>query len=446
MPNTLIIRGARRVDPLTGRDEVADLLIDDGRIVSSLPRHATPLVLPAEGLVLAPGFLDLHVHTRDPGQPEAETLESASRAAAAGGFTAIVTMPNTDPPMDTPEAIRRQLEQAARVSRIRILPAGCLTRQRAGREPVDLFAMIRAGVYAFTDDGTTPRDETVMETVMQTAASLGIPVLDHPQDPQLAASGVIRSGAVAVRLGLLGIPPEAEVRIVERDIRLAARTECRTHLQHLSCRQSVALLRKARASGIPISAEATPHHLALTVDDIPDGNNGNFKMNPPLGDRDDQEALMAAVAEGVIQALATDHAPHPPATKSLGLPAAPFGVIGLETAVGVTYTLLVKSGRMSLVSWVQRWTTGPAAILGLPPPSLEAGTPADFVLLDLQTEWTVTLDAFHSPSRNSPFLGRRLIGRAVATFLGGEPVWMSRQGRWNRQWPFRGGCVSTSCF
>jgi dihydroorotase len=378
--------------------------------------------LDGRGKVIVPGLIDLHVHFREPGDTGAETVASGSRAAAAGGFTTVVTMPNTRPPVDTPERVAWQTAEAERVGLVRVLPSGCLTRERRGGQVADLDGMARAGAAAFTDDGTTVADEAVMEAALRSAAALGKPALDHALDPALAGAGVMRAGDRSRGLGLAGVPPEAEIRMVERDITLAERTGAAVHVQHLSCGESAARVRAARKRNPRVTAEVTPHHLALCDDDVRAEAPEAFKMSPPLGSRDDRERLIEAVADGTVTVLATDHAPHRAVEKAKGFAAAPFGVVGLETAVGVTYTLLVLAGRMGMMDWVRRWTVGPASVLGIPSPSLADGAPADVTVLDLDSEWTVRSDSFASKSVNTPFSGRRLHGRAVWTFLGGRLV------------------------
>ncbi|MBN1558268.1 MAG: dihydroorotase [Lentisphaerae bacterium] len=420
-PDTWLIRNGRLIDPAAGRDETGDLYIRDGRIAAppAAPDAGIP-VIDAGGLVVAPGFIDMHAHFREPGMEHAETIASGARAAARGGFTLVLTMPNTTPPVDTPERVAWALRRAGSAP-VAVRPAACMTLGRQGREPADLPALAAAGAAAFTDDGGTPDDEAVLRRVMVAAAALDRPVLDHAQSGALAGVGVMHAGAVAARLGWPGIPVQAETAAVERDIRLCAETGCRVHIQHLSSAAGAALLRAARARGLPVSGEATPHHLALIDADVAPGRTA-LKVNPPLRAAADREALGAAVADGTIQALATDHAPHPAHAKAADFRAAPFGAVGLETAVGVTYAVLVASGRMALADWVRRWTVGPAAILGLPVPGLAPGRAADLTLLDLAAPWTVRAAAFASRSRNTPFEGRRLTARAVYTFRRGVPV------------------------
>jgi dihydroorotase len=417
-PAGILIADVRVFDPARGADEARDLLIVSGRIAAEGERPPRGAVrIDGRGLAVAPGFWDLHVHFRDPPGTGAECLASGAAAAARGGFTRVVTMPNTVPACDTPEAVARQAEAALPV---RILPSACLTRGREGREAADLAALAAAGACAFTDDGSTVADDAVMTEAMRRARAAGKPVLDHAVNPALL--GIIRDGPLARRLGLPVMPPEAEVAAVKRDIALARATGCRLHLQHLSCAGSVDALRAAQREGLTVTAEATPHHLALSVEDTV-ADNGHFRMNPPLGNRDDVRALRAAVLDGGITALATDHAPHAAATQERGFRAAASGVIGLETAVGVTHAVLVEREGMDALAWVSRWTTGPARVLGLEPPDLRPGAPADCVLLDLATPWIVDPARFASRSRNCPFAGWTLHARPLLTFAAGRVAW-----------------------
>lgn len=419
MSQWIHIRGARVVDPATGSDEVRDVFLQDGRLVpvpGRIPSGTKEVA--ADGLVLAPGLMDLHVHFREPGGEDAETVSTGSTAAARGGFSTVVTMPNTRPPVDSAERVRTQLDLAARCGRVRVLPAGCITLERKGRALADLARMKAAGAVAFTDDGSTVSDSGLMRDACIEARRLGVPIMDHALDPELAGDGVVRESGKSRKLRLAGMPARAEYMVVERDVALARETGARLHVQHVSCAESVEMIREARESNLPVSCEATPHHLWFSVDDIP-GDDANFKMNPPLGTPDDVEALRQGVVDGSISAFATDHAPHTASAKAGGMAKAPFGVIGLETAVGVTFTLLVKSGRMSLMNWLRRWTVGPAEVLGIPPPSLADGSRGDVVLLAPDDEWTVNASTFAGKSRNSPYGGLRLSGRVVRTFSNG---------------------------
>ena len=425
MMGAILIQGGRLVDPATGRDEVADLFIRDGRIVS-LPAVPPPdaACLDARGLVVVPGLIDLHVHLREPGGEESETIETGSRAAAHGGFTSIVAMPNTKPALDTPELMEFVRRRGAAAALVRVLPAGCVTADRQGERLSDLAALAAAGAVAFTDDGSVVACAALLQRALIEARRLGRPVMEHAEDHKLEQAGVMHAGEFSRQWKLPGIPAAAETRLVGRDIELAAATGAAVHIQHVSAAESVRLIRAARARGVRVTGELTPHHLALTDAEVrPD--DANFKMNPPLRSAADRAALLAGLADGTLTCLATDHAPHTAAAKARGFLHAPSGVVGLETAVGVTYTELVHAGRMEVLTWLRCWTTGPAEVLGLPPPSLAEGAVADLALLDLDTEWTVQPEEFAGKSRNTPFAGRRLTGRAAGTLLGGAVVWLA---------------------
>jgi len=426
MRNTWRISGGRIIDPVSGRDEVADLCIEQGLIAKPRPgtRAETPQI-DARGLVVVPGLTDLHTHFREPGNEKAETIESGSLAAARGGFATAVIMPNTDPPADTPERIAWILKRGRARSSLRVKPAGCITRGRNGNQLADLKPMADSGCVAFTDDGSTVANEAVMVQAMETARALDVPIMDHALDALIAGKGVMHDGVTSARLGLPGIPSRAETTIVERDLRLCEQTNCTLHIQHVSSKESVELIRKARERGLAVSAEVSPHHLALTDSDVRI-DDPNFKMNPPLRAEEDRQALLSGAADGTLQAFATDHAPHCPADKAGDFIQAPFGVVGLETAVGITYSLLVKTGLMSIKEWIHRWTVGPASILGSDPPALSAGRTADISVLDLDSEWTVRSSEFLSRSRNTPFEGRRVTGRAIYTFCRGAMIWNGR--------------------
>ncbi|MDD5707776.1 MAG: dihydroorotase [Kiritimatiellae bacterium] len=418
MSTAIQLYGVRVVDPCAGRDAVGDVCIAGGRLVA--PCAAAQRVA-ADGLALLPGLTDVHVHFRDPGGIQAEDLASGSHAAARGGFTRVVTMPNTQPPCDAPELVRRQLDPALPV---RILPSACLTRARRGAQPADMASLAATGAVAFTDDGSTVADDAVMAAAMRAARATARPVMDHAIDPHLAGDGIVRDSPLARRLALPVMDPEAEVAAVRRDIRLARESGCRLHIQHVSCAGSLEAIRAAQRAGLPVTAEATPHHLLLAAEDLVE-DDGNWRMNPPLGSRADREALRAAVLDGTVGILATDHAPHAPDTKCQGYARAPSGVIGLETALGVTYLALVEQAGQTLLDLVARWTVGPVRLLGLPPPSLAAdGQPADLTLVDFATPWTVEPARFAGKSRNCPFAGMRLRGRPLMTVCGGRLTWL----------------------
>lgn len=419
-PKAVYIPDARLLDPSCGRDERGALFVDaSGRIApvpAKLPPAARLTVIDRPGLVVTPGLCDVHVHFRDPGATEAEDLVSGCAAAANGGFTRVVTMPNTNPPTDTPDLVRRARNAQGAAA---VFPCACATVGRAGKACAPLEALEEAGAVAFSDDGAMVADPEVMRVVMLRAKKLGRPVMDHAVLPGLQQGGIVRDCPAAREFGLPLFPPEAEVEAVRADIALCRATGCALHLQHLSCAESVALVRAARAEGLPVTAEATPHHLALAAEDIP-GNDGDWRMNPPLGTRADVEALRQGVLDGTLTLFATDHAPHAPATKAKGFKAAPFGVIGLETAVGVTWETMVRRCGMAPLAWAAAWVTAPNRLLGLPPPTLELGAPAELAILAPDEEWAVTPEALASKSRNSPWLGRTLRGRAVATYRRGR--------------------------
>jgi dihydroorotase len=418
-----LIKGVRILDPASKTDDIHDLFIKNGRF-SAVP---TPLpanlhIIDARGLAAAPGFVDLHVHLREPGNEAAETVSSGCQSAARGGFTTIVVMPNTNPPLDSPPEVDALAARARAANLIQVLPAPCITLGRAGHAVADLAALAQAGAVAFTDDGCTVSNDAVMESAMREAARLHRPIMDHALDPKLAGHGVMHDGPYSKQLGLPGIPSEAETVTVARDIQLSQKTGCAVHIQHLSAAGSVELIRTARKKGLPVTAELTPHHLALTDADVDPAKPECYKMNPPVRSEADRAALIQGLLDGTLSCFATDHAPHTAATKAKGFQAAPFGVVGLETAIGITYTLLVKKGLMSDLDWVARWTTAPARIIGLPPPSLAIGAPANLVLLDLNSKWVVNPEDFASKSRNTPFSGWSLVGRAVKTFFAGRLV------------------------
>ncbi len=422
MSNSWHIRNGRIVDPLNKRGEIADLYVENG-IITTRPSggHNLPEIN-AKGMIITPGFIDIHVHFREPGNNEAETIESGSMSAARGGFTSVAVMPNTQPPTDTPDKIKALLKHNIAKPDVKILPVGCITQNRQGAELADIEGMTKAGAMAFSDDGSTVTNDTLMREAAEIAHRVNRPILDHALDPALALDGVMNKGIASKRLNLPGIPPEAEIRIVQRDIKLAEQTGCTMHIQHVYTRQSAELIRQARKHGLPVSGEATPHHLSFTDEDIKIEDT-SFKINPPLGTEDDRMALISAVTDGTIQTLATDHAPHCAQDKAKGFLHAPFGAIGLETAVGTTYTLLVRSKLMSLTDWICRWTTGPSRVLGIPEPSLSAGQPANISIFDLESEWIVNPDEFLSKSRNTPFKKRNLFGQAIYTFNHGKITW-----------------------
>lgn len=419
----LLIEHGCLLDPATRRERIADVYLAGGRIADR-PEPLPPDCrrIDARGLVVVPGFWDLHVHLREPGDEAAETITSGSEAAARGGFTTIVAMPNTRPAIDIPERVADVLDKGRRAGFTHVLTTACITRGREGRTLAPLSELADAGAVAFTDDGSTVPSTSLMRRAMELARDLGRPILDHAQDPALERRGVMHDGPAARRFGLPGIPSQAESDIVRRDAELAEATGCPTHIQHVTAAASLPILADAQARGVPLTAELSPHHLALCDEDI-DPDNASFKMNPPLRTAADRRALTRALLDGVLQVFATDHAPHTREAKERGFLHGPFGVLGLETAIGVTYTLLVQTGRMSPLDWVHCWTAAPARVLGREPPSLTIGRPADLALLDLHSPWRVDPEQFASRSRNTPFAGWDLRGRCLLTVCEGKITW-----------------------
>ena len=420
----LIIRNGRVLDPFTGADGTADVLIEDGRIRAIGPRLEAggARFFDAAGLVVTPGFIDMHVHLREPGQEHKETIESGTRAAAHGGFTTVCSMPNTSPANDRPEITALIRERADRAGWARVRPIAAVTVGLAGTELTDLAALAAAGAVAFSDDGRCVRNSLVMRRALETARELGRPVIDHCEDHNLTAGAVMNEGPVSRRLGLPGWPAAAEDIMIARDIILAEALDAPVHIAHLSTAGGLRLVREAKARGVRVSAEATPHHLLLT-DEAMAGRDTRFKMNPPLRSAADVEALIAGVADGTVDALATDHAPHTQEEKAVGLAEAPFGVVGLETAVSLLLDRLVRPGLLPLARFIALWTVEPARILGLTDLGrLIPGAPADLTLLDLDKELVVDSEAFLSKGRNTPFDGWTLRGAAVRTIVGGRLI------------------------
>nr|MBO2469430.1 dihydroorotase [Bacillota bacterium] len=419
----LLIRGGWVLDE-HGNPTRQDVLVANGRIAAlglALP-DAGCTVVDAEGLLVLPGLVDLHVHLREPGFEAKETIATGTRAAACGGFTTVACMPNTRPPLDRPELVRWVRAKAEREGAARVLPFACITRGQAGRALADFRALRDAGALAITDDGRGVQDAAVMRAAMREAARLGLVVAAHCEDEALAGAGVVHDGAFARRWGLPGIPASAEAVHVARDIALAMETGCRYHALHLSAKESVALVRQAKALGVPVTAEVTPHHLLLCDADIP-APDANWKMNPPLRSREDREALIEGLLDGTIDFIATDHAPHTAEEKVRDLAAAPFGIVGLETAFPLLYTHLVETGICTLKQLVDWLTVKPARAYGLPYGRLAVGAAADLTLVDREAERAVDPAAFASKGRNTPFAGWRLKGWPVLTMLEGRVTW-----------------------
>ncbi len=423
----LLLRGGRVIDPSRNLDEVADVLIQDGLVAGVGRGVGEPdgaEVMDVKGLVVAPGLVDLHVHLREPGQEDRETVATGARAAAAGGFTAICPMPNTDPVTDNQAAVGFIVKQAAAARAARVYPIGAVSLGSKGQQLAEFGEMVGAGAVAVSDDGRPVASAHLMRTALEYAQTFGIPVANHCEDPTLAAGGVMHEGVISSRLGLKGIPAAAEEVMVARDVLLAGLTRGHVHLCHMSTRGSVEIIRRAKDAGAHVTAEACPHHFTLTHESCL-GYNTQAKMNPPLREPEDVEAIRRGLRDGTIDVIATDHAPHHYDAKEREFDDAPFGIIGLETALALGITELVAGEVLTLPQLLARMSTIPAKVFGLPGGSLAVGRAADVVIFDPAERWVVQPDAFFSKSRNTPFAGRELTGRVVGTLVGG--AWVYRR-------------------
>ena len=437
----MLISGGRIIDPGGSIDKVGDLLIVGGRIAwigegGRAPDQPECIVLAARGMVVSPGFIDLHCHLREPGFEEKETIATGTKAAARGGFTTICCMPNTSPPIDTPATVEYVASKANTEGVVRVLPIGCITRGQRGEELVDMKDLAKAGVVAFSDDGKPVSSSHLMRLALERSRLLDLPIIDHCEDASLTAGGVMNEGLVSAKLGLKGMPTAAEETMIARDIELARLTGGRVHVAHVSTAGSVKLISRARENHIDVTAEVTPHHLTLTEEKVI-GYDTSAKVNPPLRTRQDVEALIQGVRDGVIDAIATDHAPHAAHDKSGDFNSAAFGISGLETALAVLLTLVHQS-KLDLTTLIARLTAGPARILcgmssssvtpyGYPVPdglsTLRVGAPGNVTIFDPDFEWVVDPARFVSKGKNNPWAGSLLKGKVMATVVGGEIVY-----------------------
>ncbi len=417
----LLIKSGRVVDPASGLDDRRDILIEAGRIaaVDRPIERADADVLDASALVVAPGFIDMHVHLREPGKEGAETIACGTRAAAAGGFSAVACMPNTQPPNDTAMVTRFILRQAEQAAGARVYPVGAVTKNLAGEELAELESLRAAGVVAFSDDGQPVHNTRLLRRALEYCAALDVLLIDHCEEPALAEGGVMHEGEWSQRLGLRGLPALAEELPVLRNARLAAETGARVHIAHLSTRMALETVRRHKEQGTRITCEVTPHHFTLT-DAACSSYDTHAKMNPPLRTEKDVAELLEGLVDGTVDAIASDHAPHKDSEKQADFDSAPFGVIGLETAVALALDRLVHAGKISITRLVELFSTNPARILGVDGGRIQKGVPANLTLLDPDRRWTYrTADGF-SKSRNSPFEGWSFRGAAVATIVGGR--------------------------
>src|SRR5712692_2199970 len=416
----LLIKNGRALDPAGRADAKLDVLLDGERIAqvgASLPADGAEVV-DASGLIVAPGFIDLHCHLREPGGESSETIETGTRAAARGGFTAVCPMPNTNPVNDNASVTRSIIERAQASGIVRVWPIGAASKGSKGEVIAEIAAMKQAGIVGVSDDGRPVATAKLLRQVMDYCRSLDLPVIDHCEDSSLFAGAVMREGKQSVRLGLSGMPAAAESIAVARDVQVAELTGCALHIAHLSTRASLDLVRAAKQRGLRVTCEVTPHHFTLTDEDV--AYDTHFKMNPPLGTREDRDALLAGLADGTVDAIATDHAPHEPALKDVEFDRAPFGVTGFETALALALELVHRNA-LKLPRVVELFTTGPARVLGIPR-TIAAGEPADLTLFSVDHTWTFHAAESASRSRNTPFDGRSFRGAPMVTIVGGRVV------------------------
>jgi dihydroorotase len=418
--STIRITGGRVIDPSQGLDAATDVWLGHGRVLAIGPYGETPdRTIDATGLIVCPGLIDVHVHLREPGNEEDETIATGSQAALAGGCTSVACMPNTIPAIDSQAAAEFVIRQAKRAGKANVYPVGAVSKGRQGEELAELGRLVDGGAVAFTDDGAPVASASLMRKALQYAKMFDRVIMQHCQVPELTVGGVMNEGFESVKLGLGGMPAAAEDIMVARDIRLAEITGGRVHIQHISTERSVELVREGRRRGIGVTAEACPHHFTLTDESLRTFD-ANFKMNPPLRTKADIDAVIGGLRDGTITILATDHAPHAPEKKARELDQAPFGIVGLETLIPITVHGLIGPGHLAWPDVIRMLTTAPAQLLGIDKGTIKVGADADVTLIDPELSWTIDPKAFHSKSRNTPYGGWKVKGRAVMAIVGGE--------------------------
>ena len=415
-----LIKGGRVIDPAQNLDVTADVVVENGNVASiGRATGKADVTIDARGMLVVPGLIDMHVHLREPGNENEETIASGLAAALAGGFTSVACMPNTEPPLDDEAAVEFVLTQAARARQARLFPIGAITQGREGKDIAEMGQMSRGGAVAFSDDGSGVQQAEVMRIALEYARMLDRPIIAHCEDKSLAAEGVMHEGYMSTALGLPGMPSAAEEIMVNRDIALAEMTGARLHIAHVSTAGSVDLVRRAKKRGVRVTAEVCPHHIALTDEALREYD-PNFKVNPPLRTAGDVKALLKGLKDGTIDAIASDHAPHALEEKDVEFGLAPFGVVGMETVLAIVMEVLVRKRVLSLAEAISALTVGPARALGIPKGTLLPGAEADVTIIDPDQEWTIDAARFRSKGRNCPFQGWKVKGKAVAVMVGGE--------------------------
>lgn len=427
----LVVRGGRVIDPALGFGREANVFIKDGKIVKvekvtdssrELKGLAEEQIIDATGMVVTPGLIDIHVHLREPGREDEETVETGCHSAAAGGFTTICCMPNTSPAIDNQETVKF-VQDRANEADARVYVVGAITKGRQGVELAEIGDLVKVGAVAISDDGSYVQNTEIMRRALQYTRMFGIPVLQHAEDQQLSEGAIMNESFESTKLGLKGAPPESEEIAVLRDIALARSTGGRVHFQHITTKRAIDAIRQAKKDGIKVTAEATPHHLVLTDSEIGKEFNTNLRVNPPLRTEEDRLALIEGLVDGTIDCIASDHAPHSEEEKDCEFDLAPPGMIGLETTLGLISTFLVEKGYMSWADAIRKMTANPARILGLPGGTLAIGSDADITIIDPEKKWTVKAEKFRSKSKNSPYIGWKLTGQVARTILGGRTVY-----------------------